>query len=92
STGFEVEMAMSPVRDLNFNFGVTYAKTKYANNLVGSSSGAPLDPALRLLPGQLLSNAPEWVVTSSAGWTPSLGGSLRGLLYVDARLADRYNT
>ncbi|NWO96263.1 hypothetical protein GY976_24320, partial [Escherichia coli] len=28
---------------------------------------------------------------SSAGWTPSLGGSLRGLLYVDARLADRYN-
>jgi outer membrane receptor protein involved in Fe transport len=92
STGFEVEMGLSPTRDLNFNFGATYAKTKYANNLVGSKSGAPLDPALRLLPGDLLSNAPEWVVTSSAAWTPSLGGSLRGLLYVDARLADDYNT
>ncbi|MEP9360741.1 TonB-dependent receptor [Sphingomonas sp. KR3-1] len=92
STGFEVEMGLSPTRDLNFNFGATYAKTKYANNLVGSKNGAPLDPALRLLPGKLLSNAPEWVVTSSAAWTPSLGGSLRGLLYVDARLADDYNT
>ncbi|MDG2532733.1 TonB-dependent receptor [Sphingomonas sp. HITSZ_GF] len=92
SNGFEVEMGLSPVRDINFNFGVTYAKTKYANNLVGSKTGAPLDPALRLLPGKLLSNAPEWVVTSSAAWTPSLGGSLRGLLYVDARLADDYNT
>jgi iron complex outermembrane receptor protein len=92
STGFEVEMGLSPVRALTFNMGVTYAKTKYANNLVGSKTGAPLDPALRLLPGDLLSNAPEWVVTSSAAWTPSLGGGLRGLLYVDARLADDYNT
>jgi iron complex outermembrane receptor protein len=92
STGFEVEMGLSPVRDITFNMGVTYAKTKYANNLVGSKTGAPLDPALRLLPGKLLSNAPEWVVTSSAAWTPSLGGGLRGLLYADARLADDYNT
>ncbi|MFS2110563.1 TonB-dependent receptor [Sphingomonas sp. Sphisp140] len=92
STGFEVEMGLSPVRDLNFNFGLTYAKTKYANNLVGSKSGAPLDPALRLLPGQLLSNAPELVATGSAAWTPSLGGKLRGLLYVDTRVADNYNT
>ena len=92
STGFEIEMGLSPVRDVNFNFGATYAKTKYANNLVGSKNGAPLDPALRVLPGKLLSNAPEWVVTGSAAWTPSLGGSLRGLLYVDARVADDYNT
>ncbi len=92
SQGFEVEMGLSPTRDLHFNFGATYADTRYADNLVGTKSGAPLDPALRLLPGDNLSNAPEWVVTSSAAWTPSLGGSLRGLAYVDARLSDDYNT
>lgn len=92
SQGVEIEMSMSPIRDITVNLGMTYADTRYANNLVGSSSGAPLDPALRLLPGQHLSNAPEWVVTSSAAWTPSLGAGLRGLFYVDARLSDGYNT
>jgi iron complex outermembrane recepter protein len=90
--GVEIEMGLSPVRDLNFNLGVTYADTRYADNLVGSKNGVPLDPALRLLPGDNLSNAPEWVVTSSLGWSPSLGGGMRGLFYVDARLSDDYNT
>ncbi|MFM5883921.1 MAG: TonB-dependent receptor [Novosphingobium sp.] len=93
SQGIEIESAINPTRNLAFNFGVTYASTKYRNDLVGNKSGAPLDPALRLLPGRQLSNAPIWVATSSASWTPELGSSgLSALFYIDGRLTDNYNT
>jgi hypothetical protein len=42
---------------------------EYRDNLVGNSQGAPLDPALRVLPGKQISNSAPWVVTSSASWT-----------------------
>jgi outer membrane receptor protein involved in Fe transport len=93
SQGVEIETAVNPTRNLAFNFGATYASTKYRNDLVGNKSGAPLDPALRMLPGKQLSNAPVWVVTSSASWTPEIGNSgLSALFYVDGRLTDNYNT
>ena len=93
SQGVEIEASVSPVRDITASFGVTYADTHYANDLVGSSTGAPLDPALRLLPGAQISNAPAWVVTSSLAFTPEVGSSgMRALFYVDGRLSDGYNT
>ncbi|WP_315760046.1 TonB-dependent receptor [Sphingomonas sp. Y38-1Y] len=93
SQGVEIEANLSPVRDINLNLGVTYADTHYRENLVGSASGIPLDPALRVLPGNQLSNAPEIVATGSFSWTPELGSSgLRGLLYVDTRVTDDFNT
>ncbi|MDE2434637.1 MAG: TonB-dependent receptor [Sphingomonadales bacterium] len=93
SQGVEIESAVNPTRNLGFNFGVTYASTKYRNDLVGNKNGDPLDAALRILPGSQLSNAPKWVVTSSASWTPQLGNSgLSALLYVDGRLTGDYNT
>src|SRR3546814_10689764 len=73
--------------------GLTYAKTKYRGQLVGNDSGAPLDQALRLLPGNNLSNAPELVATGSVAWTPDIGSSgLTGLVYVDGRMTSDYNT
>lgn len=91
--GVELEAALSPVRDLTLTMGITYSDTKYVNNLIGNDSGAPLDPALRLLPGDNLSNAPEWVATSSFSWTPPIGESgLSGLFFVNARMSGDYNT
>ena len=90
--GVEMEAALRPARDLSVALGVTYADTRYADDLVGTAAGAPLNPALRLLPGQRISNAPEWVATSSLTWTPPIGGNLHGLFYVDSRLSDGYNT
>lgn len=91
--GIELEAALNPVRDLRFTTGMTWAKTKYRTDLVGTTSGAPLDPALRKLPGDNMSNAPEFVVTASMAWTPDLGSSgLSGLFYVDTRLTSDYNT
>ena len=49
--GFEFETSLSPIRDLTMTVGITYSDTSYENNLVGRDTGAPLDPALRLLPG-----------------------------------------
>jgi iron complex outermembrane receptor protein len=93
STGVEIEAAFYPRRDLTLTAGFTYADTRYRNDLVGRDTGAPLDSALFLLPGDNLSNAPKMTVTSSISWTPSLGTSgLSALVYVDARLTSDYNT
>lgn len=91
--GVEIETQINPLDDLNIAGGVTYARTRYVDDLVGTSAGAPLDPALRQLPGDNLSNAPEWVATGSITWTPAIGSSgLTGLVYFDGRYTEGYNT
>jgi len=93
SEGVELETSIVPARNFRVAAGLTYAKTKYRSDLVGTNSGAPLDPALRLLPGNTMSNAPELVITSSFSWTPDLGSNgMSGLFYVDSRTSSDYNT
>ncbi|WP_421992615.1 TonB-dependent receptor [Qipengyuania sp.] len=93
STGVEVELNLRPARHLTTNFGVTYANTKFDDDLVGSNDGSPLTDQLRLLPGDNLSNAPELIATASISYTPPLGNSgLSGLFYLNTRLSDDYNT
>ena len=91
--GFELEAQIVPIRDFRVAAGLTYARTKYREDIVGNRSGAPLDPALRKLPGDNLSNAPELVATGSVTWTPEIGSSgLSGLFYIDGRMTSDYNT
>ncbi|KUO57756.1 MAG: TonB-dependent receptor [Sphingomonadales bacterium BRH_c3] len=91
--GFELEATVSPIPDLSASFGITYADTSYGKNLIGNDTGTPLDPALRLLPGDNLSNAPELVGTASLNWSPPIGDSgLTGLFFVNARMTDDFNT
>ncbi|WP_374591193.1 TonB-dependent receptor [Novosphingobium sp.] len=93
SEGVELETSLVPAQNFRVAAGLTYAKTKYRSDLVGTNSGAPLDPALRLLPGNTMSNAPELVITSSFSWTPDLGSNGHtGLIYVDSRTSSDYNT
>jgi hypothetical protein len=85
--GVELEASLVPARNFRMAAGLTYAKTSYRDNLVGSKTGAPLDPALRKLPGDNLSNAPELVATSSVTWTPDIGSNgMSGLVYIDGRI------
>src|SRR3546814_1027631 len=51
--------------------GFTHADTEYRSRLVGSG-GRPLPNALALLPGQQLSNAPEYVGTTGFTHTPEI--------------------
>ncbi len=93
SQGVELEASLVPARNFRVSAGMTYADTKYRDNLVGTNAGGPLNQALRKLPGDNLSNAPEVVVTGSAAWTPELGSSgLSALFYADTRLSGDYNT
>ena len=91
--GIELETTISPRPWFNVTVGMTYADTSYEDNLIGNDSGAPLDPALRLLPGDNLSNAPEYVLTSSLSLTPEITDSgITGLFFINARMTDDYNT
>ncbi len=91
--GVEMEASIVPARNFRVAAGLTYTDTSYRNNLVGTASGTPLAAALRLLPGDNLSNAPEIVATGSVTWTPDIGNSgLSGLFYVDGRMSGDYNT
>jgi iron complex outermembrane recepter protein len=91
--GFELEAALVPARNFRVAAGLTYARTKYRSDLVGTKNGTALDQALRKLPGDNLSNAPELVATSSVTWTPEIGsGGLTGLVYFDGRMTSDYNT
>jgi iron complex outermembrane receptor protein len=93
SQGVELEASLVPARDFRVTAGLTYARTKYRADLVGNKAGAPLDQSLRLLPGDNMSNAPEFVATASMAWTPELGSSgLSGLVYIDGRMTGDYNT
>ncbi|MEQ1510485.1 MAG: TonB-dependent receptor, partial [Sphingopyxis sp.] len=91
--GVEMEASLVPARNFRVAAGLTYTDTSYNDNLVGNRLGAPLDPALRKLPGDNLSNAPEIVATGSVTWTPEIGSSgLTGLVYIDGRMTGDYNT
>lgn len=91
--GIELEAQLVPAENFRMAAGLTYARTRYRGDLVGNGRGAPLDPALRVLPGEQMSNAPDWVATSSVTWTPEIGNSgLSGLVYIDSRLTSDYNT
>ena len=91
--GVELEAALTPARNFRMAAGLTYAKTTYRDDLIGTKNGAPLDLALRKLPGDNLSNAPELVATSSVTWTPDIGSNgMSGLVYIDGRMTSDYNT
>jgi outer membrane receptor protein involved in Fe transport len=91
--GLELEASLVPARNFRMAAGLTYAKTTYRDDLIGTKNGAPLDLALRKLPGDNLSNAPELVATSSVTWTPDIGSNgMSGLVYIDGRMTSDYNT
>ncbi len=91
--GVELEASVRPMRDLRLNAGLTLASTKYRDNLVGTDDGAPLNQALRMLPGKQLSNAPKTVATGALSYTPAIGGNgMSGLFYIDARYSAGFNS
>jgi outer membrane receptor protein involved in Fe transport len=92
SKGIELEAAVTPIRNLTLTGGYTLASTKYRHNLIGSSSGESLDPALFLLPGKQISNAPKHVLTGSVTFTPRITDRLSALFYIDGRWTSKFNT
>ncbi|WP_116090226.1 TonB-dependent receptor [Sphingomonas crusticola] len=96
SRGVEIEASAHPMRDVRFDAGFTYADTRYRHDLAGSPDPAngnnSLQPNLFLLPGNHLSNAPEYTWTGAASWTPAVSDALRALAYVNVRHQSAINT
>ena len=91
SKGLELEAFFFPVENLTINSGITYTDTRYADHLTGLN-GASLAPTLFQLPGQMLSNASKYVVTSAIAWTPKINETLSALAYFDFRYTSELNT
>ena len=89
--GVELEAFFYPIDDFTLSAGATYTDTRYADQLTGLN-GASLAPTLFQLPGQLLSNSSNYVVTSSAAWTPQINEGLSALVYFDMRYTSALNT
>jgi outer membrane receptor protein involved in Fe transport len=96
SKGIELEGSLRPVRDVTLTAGLTYADTRYRKDIAGSpdpiTGDNSLQPTLFLLPGNRLSNAPEYVATGSASFTPMVSKTLKALIYGDIRYTSRINT
>ena len=91
SKGFELETFFYPVEDFTLSAGFTYTDTRYADQVTGLG-GLSLAPTLFQLPGQTLSNSSDYVVTSSAAWTPQINETLSALVYFDMRYTSALNT
>jgi iron complex outermembrane recepter protein len=90
--GIELEASIFPAKNLAINAGMTYASTKYQNNLVGIGGRAFASTNFQL-PQRQISNAPNYVVTGGFGYTPEIGGSgITGLFYMDFRYQSDVNT
>lgn len=81
SKGVEVEAQARPLDQLTLAGGVTYADTRYDNDVS--------DPVLR---NQRLTNAPFWSATGSATWEQAVGSGMVGFVGLNFRFNGDMNT
>lgn len=92
SKGVELEASISPVRHVTVDAGLTWARTRYRDDVSGIG-GRPLAATLYAIPGNALSNAPEYTVTGGATWTPPLAANgISGLFHANFRFQSELNT
>lgn len=97
SEGAELDVLWrTPIEGLSLQGGVVYTDARYGDDTAWVTASAnPITGALTnfRLPGNHLSNAPEWTATSALTYErPLFGGSLIGLAYIDARYVSDQNT
>lgn len=86
SKGAEVELQwQTGVDGLSFQGGVTYADTRYGDDLLP-------DEGLALLPGSHISFAPLWSSSAAMRYEHKLGESLVGSFHLGAKRMSDYNT
>ncbi|MDQ3511003.1 MAG: TonB-dependent receptor [Pseudomonadota bacterium] len=93
SQGIDTEMLWQPaaVRGLMLQAGLTYADTRYGDNIPGGDFVAPTG-ALFKLPGSRVSFAPLWSGSGSATYQWDFGNSMIGRFNIGAKYMSDYNT
>jgi outer membrane receptor protein involved in Fe transport len=85
SQGVDMDFDVTPVENLVFNAGVTYAKTEYGNF-------TPPFASLFRLPNAQMSFAPEWSGSLAATYEHNLGATLLWRAFAGAKYTSEYNT
>jgi len=85
SQGVDLDFDFTPVENLVFNTGVTYAKTEYGDF-------TPPFASLFRLPNAQMSFAPEWSGSLAATYEHNLGSSLLWRVNTAAKYTSEYNT
>jgi iron complex outermembrane receptor protein len=85
SLGADLDFDFTPVENLVFNAGVTYAQTEYGDF-------TPPFASLFRLPNAQMSFAPEWSGSLAATYERNLGASLLWRANVGAKYTSEYNT
>jgi len=93
SQGVDTEALWQPaaVRGLMLQAGLTYADTRYGDNIPGGDFVEPTG-SLYKLPGSRVSFAPLWSGSASATYQWDFGNSLVGRFNVGAKYMSDYNT
>ena len=93
SKGVDLDMIwFSPVRGLNIQGGITYAKTEYGNFGASDLMVPSRFPALSLLPGAQMSFAPEWSSSIAVDYSHDVGGGLEARFNLSAKYMSDFNT
>ncbi len=87
SKGVEVEVQTRPLDQLTLAGGVTYADTRYDDDVAYDGTGG--NPDLR---DKRLTNAPFWSTTGSANWEQPVGSGLTGFVNINFRFNSDMNT
>ena len=86
SKGVELDLIwQTGVRGLQFQGGVTYADTKYGNDLL-------TDADLVLLPGSAISFAPKWSASAAMTYQWDMGASHEGRFHLSSKYLSDHNT
>jgi iron complex outermembrane receptor protein len=93
SRGVDVDLIwFSPMPGLNFQGGVTYAKTEYGDFGAADLMVPGRFPALSLLPGSQMSFAPEWSSSAAVDYTHDIGSTMKAKFNLSAKYVSQYNT
>ncbi len=91
SKGIDTEVLWQATDGLMLQGGVTYADTRYGDNIPGGDFVAPTG-ALYKLPGNRVSFAPYWSAAGSATYEMDIGNSLVARFNLGAKYMSDYNT
>jgi outer membrane receptor protein involved in Fe transport len=91
SKGVDADLLWQPVRGLLFQGGLTYADTRYGDEVPGADFMAPAG-SLYKLPGNRISFAPYWSGSASITWEHDLLRDLTGRFNIGAKYMSDFNT
>lgn len=91
SKGIDTELLWQATKGLMVQGGVTYADTRYGDDIPGGDFVAPTG-ALYKLPGSRVSFAPYWSAAGSATYELNVGDSLVTRFNLGAKYMSDYNT